>query len=145
MQKNTYLCTPICSFIMMKKISFILLGTLLGACSNSAPTLLGDWQLAGINSNGKVIPLNPCSKQNYFSFQKDSVICHTFFNKEGCQEDVFSLSYTATKDSLKLINKIGRPENSSYLIKGDSLFLKESNKIQGKEFITETIFIRKEK
>ena len=62
---------------MMKKISFILLGTLLGACSNSAPTLLGDWQLAllgdwqlaGINSNGKVIPLNPCSKQNYFSFQ----------------------------------------------------------------------------
>ena len=132
-------------FVMMKKISFILLGTLLGACSNSAPTLLGDWQLAGINSNGKVIPLNPCSKQNYFSFQKDSVICHTFFNKEGCQEDVFSLSYTATKDSLKLINKIGRPENSSYLIKGDSLFLKESNKIQGKEFITETIFIRKEK
>lgn len=130
---------------MMKKISFILLGTLLGACSNSAPTLLGDWQLAGINSNGKVIPLNPCSKQNYFSFQKDSVIRHTFFNKEGCQEDVFSLSYTATKDSLKLINKIGRPENSSYLIKGDSLFLKESNKIQGKEFITETIFIRKEK
>ena len=130
---------------MMKRSSFILLGTLLGACSNSAPTLLGDWQLAGINSNGKVIPLNPCSKQNYFSFQKDSVICHTFFNREGCQEDVFSLSYTATKDSLKLINKIGRPENSSYLIKGDSLFLKESNKIQGKEFITETIFIRKEK
>ncbi len=128
---------------MKKIIGITALLALLSACSEKKSSLAGDWQMTSIAVNGKTQPLDDCTKKTYLSFGKDSIIYHTFMQREDCKEDSFKLAYTASKNSIKVTNETGRIERSAYTIKNDSLIISDTAEMQGQKFTSRLVLVKK--
>ena len=126
---------------MRKLVGFAALLALLSACSKK-PSLQGDWQIASIAVNDKTQPLDDCTQKTYLSFGKDSITYHSFVAFDNCKENISSLAYVATSDSIKVTNELKRIERSHYQIKGDTLTITDEAEIRGQKLISKVKLIK---
>ena len=127
---------------MRKLVGFAALLALMGACSKKNASLEGNWKIGTITVNGKTQPLDDCTQKTYLSFGKDSITYHSFVAFDNCKENISSLAYVATSDSIKVTNELKRIERSHYQIKGDTLTITDEAEIRGQKLVSKVKLIR---
>ena len=116
---------------MRKLVGLAAVLALMGACSKKNASLEGNWKIGTITVNGKTQP-----------FGKDSITYHSFVAFDNCKENISSLAYVATSDSIKVTNELKRIERSHYQIKGDTLTITDEAEIRGQKLISKVKLIR---
>ena len=129
---------------MRKLVGLAAVLALMGACSKKNASLEGNWKIGTITVNGKIQPLDDCTKKMYLSFGKDSITYHAFVPFDNCKENISRLPYTATPDSIKVTNELKRVERSLYQIKGDTLIITDAAEIQGQKIVSVVKLTRKQ-
>ena len=127
---------------MRKLVGLAAVLALMGACSKKNASLEGNWKIGTITVNGKTQPLDDCTQKTYLSFGKDSITHHSFVAFDNCKENISSLAYVATSDSIKVTNELKRIERSHYQIKGDTLTITDEAEIRGQKLVSKVKLIR---